>query len=219
MAQEGAKKLETDYIVLGLKSETQPHRSPIDNIKNGCYNSVKSHKNGKGKNIGMAGIAGVLENMQRLTYHTHILSYDHIDGKKFVTGLQVLDLSKLYELWVSPECLEEIEELNECVKSHNGRNGVPLLPEDENIYSERIAYINGLILAKSGLSEKVFNLRPSFDRKRRVFRIQCYLHSVERFLKYYPERLIYRGFESEEGFDVRQLVVEAKERKTSRSRN
>lgn len=219
MAQEGAKKLETEYILRGLTSEVQPHRSPIDNIKNGCYNSVKSHKNGKGKIILMAGIAGVLENMQRLEYHNHILSYDHIDGKKFVTGLMVLDLSGLYEQWFSPECLDEIEELRECVKSHNGRNGLTMSPEDKNIYSERIAYINGLILAKSGLSEKVFNLFPSFYEPNRSYRIQCSLHSVERFLKYYPERLIYRGFDSEEGFDVRQLVVEAKERKTWRSKN
>lgn len=219
MAQEGAKELETDYIKRGLKSVEQPYRSPIDAIKNGRYISAKTHKNGKGKIIRMAGIAGVLENMKRPDYETHILSYDHIDGKKFVTGLMVLDFSGLYDEWFSPECLEETEELCECVKTHNGRNGVPLLQEDDEIYSDRIEYINELIMYKSGLSEKVFNLCPTFDRTRRSYRIQCYLHSVERFLKYYPERLIYRGFESEEGFDVRQLVVEAKERKTSRSQN
>lgn len=220
-SQEGAKEIETKYIVHGLRPgyQNRAPNDPIDCIKGNRNISIKTLIT-SGQLIMLAGISGVLSNMRKQRYEQHILHYEHVDGtRKHVRGLTILDFSGLYQRWFSTEILEDIDELLDCVKSHNGRNGVPLLQEDDEIYSERVKYINELIMAKSGLRERVFSLTKCFDRTRRTYRIHCYLHSVERFLKYYPEKLIYSGIESEEGFDVRQLVVNANPRKTSRSRN
>jgi hypothetical protein len=220
-SQEGSKEIETKYIAHGLRPgyQNRAPNDPIDCIKNDRYISIKTLI-ASGKLVMLAGISGVLVNMRKQRYEHHILHYEHVDGlRKHVRGLTVIDFSGLYEQWVSPEILEEIRELCDCVKSHNGRHGAPLLPEDDEIYGARIKHINGMILAKSGLRERVFSLTKCFDRTRRTYRIHCYLHSVERFLKHYPEKLIYSGLESECGFDVRQLVVNAKPRKISRSQN
>lgn len=219
-AQEGAKEIEQKYICHGLRTyENRPSNDPIDAEKCGRAISIKTHnQNSSSKNIMLAGINGVLKNMRRPNYEHHIMEYDHSDGeKKRVTGLTVIDFSGLMTAFFTDEILDDIYELLDCVKSHNGKNGVLFDQEDDETYSEWISSINEQIRIHMNSVDPVFGLTRSFNLEKRTFQIQCQLYSLDRFLKKFPEKLLYRGFESECGFDVRQIIVSAKRRVTKRA--
>jgi hypothetical protein len=219
-AQEGAKEIEQKYIAHGLRTyENRPSNDPIDAVKNGRVISIKTHnENSNSKNIPLAGIKGVLENMRKPKYEHHIMPYDHSDGKKKrVTGLTVIDFSGLMTAFFTNEILNDIDELLDCVKSHNGKNGVLFDEEASETYSEWISSINEKICIHMNYQDPVFGLTRSFNLEKRTFQIQCQLYSLDRFLTKFPEKLLYRGFESECGFDVRQIIVSAKRRVTKRA--
>jgi hypothetical protein len=167
----------------------------------------------------LAGINGVLENMRKPNYEHHILEYDHSDGeKKRVIDLNVIGFSGLMNAFFTDEILDDIYELLDTVKRHNGRNGVPFDEAADETYSEWIASINEKIRLHMRVGKNIFGLTRSFNISKKTFQIQCQLYSLDRFLAKFPEKLLYRGFESECGFDVRQIIVKAKPRVTKRSR-
>jgi len=220
-AQEGAKEIEQKYITHGIRTyENRPSNDPIDAEKDGRAISIKTHnKYSNSKNIMLAGIKGVISNMRRPIYEHHILDYDHSDGeKKRVTGLVVIGFSGLIDEFFTTEILYDIEELLNNVKMHNGRNGVPFDQDDAETYSEWIANINEKIRRHMNVGNNIFGLTRSFNISKKTFQIQCQLYSLDRFLAKFPEKLISRGFMSECGFDVRQIIVKAKPRVTKRSR-
>jgi hypothetical protein len=220
-AQEGAKEIEQKYITHGIRTyENRPSNDPIDAEKNGRAISIKTHnQKSSSKNIMLAGINGVLENMRRPRYEHHIMPYDHSDGvKKRVTSLVVIDFSGLMNAFFTDEILDDIYELLDTVKRHNGRNGVPFDQDDDDTYSLWVSSINEKIRMHMNVDHNVFGLTRSFNISKKTFQIQCQLYSLDRFLAKFPEKLLYRGIESECGFDVRQIIVQAKPRVTKRSR-
>lgn len=220
-AQEGSKEIEQKYITHGLRIyESRPSNDPIDAEKDGRAISIKTHnRNSKSKNIMLAGFPAVRRNMINCQYEQHIMEYDHSDGKKKrVTSLTIIDFSGLMKTFFNDEILDDVDELLECVKSHNGKKGVPFDEEYDETYSYWIASINEQIRTHMNVEHNIFGVTRSFNISKKTYQIQCQLYSLERFLAKFPDKLLYRGFESECGFDVRQLIVKAKPRITKRSR-
>lgn len=220
-AQEGAKEIEQKYICHGLRLyENRPSNDPIDAEKDGRAISIKTHnQNNKSKNIMLAGINGVLKNMVKERYEHHIMNYDHSDGeKKRVMDLVVISFSGLMNAIFTDRIIDSIHELLECVRSHNGKKGVPFEQEDDETYSAWIATINAEIRKHMNVKHNVFGITRSFNIEKKTFQIQCQLYSLERFLAKFPDKLLYRGIESECGFDVRQIIVKAKPRVTKRTK-
>jgi hypothetical protein len=221
-AQEGAKEIEQKYITHGIRTyENRPSNDPIDAEKNGRAISIKSKDQYSKSNVIMlAGIKGVIENMQKPNYEQHIMPYDHSDGeKKRVTSLVVIDFSGLMNAFFTDQILDDIYELLDTVKRHNGRKGVPFDQEEKDTYSGWISSINNQIRRHMNVEHNIFGITGSFNVSKKTFQIQCKLYSLDRFLAKFPEKLLYRGFESECGFDVRQIIVPAKPRVTKRSRS